>query len=120
MPPGVHQATLEEVQERFGHGSEQREALSQSLDWLVPLCKQAGIAKILLNGSFVTDRIEPNDADCILLQGPEYRRYHIAVAELRKGLPFLDIKIVDEGEYNFYAESFFAMIAISYRKVLWR
>ena len=46
--------------------------------------------------------------DCVLLQGPEYRRYHIAVAELRKGLPFLDIKIVDEEEYNFYAEFFFS------------
>jgi len=108
LPPGIHRATLEEVQERFGHGSEQRETLSQSLDWLIPLCRKAGIAKILLNGSFVTDRLEPNDIDCVLLSGPEYQDDHRATLELQQGLPFMDIQIVNETVYNFFVEFVFS------------
>jgi hypothetical protein len=59
LPPGVHRATLDEVIQRFGHGSEQREAQADSLRWLVPLCRDAGIFKFLINGSFVTDVLEP-------------------------------------------------------------
>jgi len=107
LPPGIHHATLEEVQERFGHGSEQRETLSQSLDWLVPLCRQAGITKILLNGSFVTARPEPNDIDCVLFQGPEFKDDHPATLELQEGLPFMDIQMVDEADYNLFSEVIF-------------
>ena len=109
LPPGVHRATLEEAQERFGHGSEQRETLSQSLEWLVLLCRAAGIAKILLNGSFVTDRPEPNDLDCVLLPGPEFKDDHVATRELQEGLPFMDIQIVDEVNYNLFREAIFGV-----------
>ncbi len=69
LPPGIHVATLEEVIERFGAGSEQREACGQSLQWLVPMCRRAGIERILLNGSFVTSAAEPGDVDCVLVPG---------------------------------------------------
>jgi len=65
LPPRIHVAMLEEVLERFGTGSEQREACGQSLQWLVPMCRRAGIARILLNGSFVIDVAEPGDVDCV-------------------------------------------------------
>ena len=107
LPFGVHRATFEEVYERFGHGSEQREAQLQSLEWLMPLCRKAGITKVLLNGSFVTDRLEPNDVDCVLLQGSEYRAGSFAAAELRQGFPFLEIKIVGEADYDFFAKVVF-------------
>jgi hypothetical protein len=77
LPPARHAATLEEVIRRFGHGSEQREAQGQSLQWLFPLCRGAGIIRILINGSFVTNRLEPNDVDCVLLQGPSTDRNKI-------------------------------------------
>jgi hypothetical protein len=47
LPPGVHQATLDEVIARFGHGNEQREAQGQSLQWLAPLCRKAGVTNSL-------------------------------------------------------------------------
>ena len=107
LPAGIHHATVQEVRERFGTGSEQREAQAQSLEWLIPLCRRAGITRLLINGSFVTDRLEPNDVDCVLLQGPGYRANSAASAELRVGLPFLEIKIVGEVDYRFFAETVF-------------
>jgi hypothetical protein len=108
LPPGIHPATLDEVVARFGHGSEQRAAQVESLAWLVPLCVRAGIARLLINGSFVSDREEPNDVDCVLLQGPSYSAGSVAAAELARGMPFLEIKIVTREDYEFFAEILFA------------
>lgn len=108
LPAGVHPATLSEVVERFGRGSEVREAQSQSLQWLMPLCKAAGIARWLIDGSFVTAIPEPNDVDCVLLQGPAYRRRSRAAGELRKGIPFLEIQVVSQKDFDFLAAIMFA------------
>ncbi|HWB52826.1 MAG TPA: hypothetical protein VG722_01490 [Tepidisphaeraceae bacterium] len=108
LPPGIHVATLEEVIASFGQGSEQREAQGQSLLWLIPLCRAAHICKLLIDGSFISDRLEPNDVDCALLQGSGYSAISPAAAELRAGLPFLEIRIVKQDEYNFLSEVFFA------------
>ncbi|HVT89400.1 MAG TPA: hypothetical protein VHD56_11150 [Tepidisphaeraceae bacterium] len=69
LPSGVHQATLDEVIDLFETGTEQREAQGQSLLWLAPLCQRAGITRLLINGSFVTTKDDPNDVDCVALQG---------------------------------------------------
>jgi hypothetical protein len=108
LPAGVHPASIEEVITRFGVGSEQREAQGQSLRWLVPLCLRAGIVRILINGSFVTDRLEPNDVDCVLLEGANYDEDSREADELREGLPFIEIKIVGEDDYRFFAHTLFA------------
>jgi hypothetical protein len=105
---GVHVATLDEVIARFGHGSEQREAQAQSLQWLMPLCARAGVERVLINGSFVTDHEEPNDVDCVLLQGPTYRSRSRDAVLLRRGLPFVELRIVKRDEYDFFANTFFA------------
>jgi hypothetical protein len=108
LPPGVHPATLEEVVERFGRGSEVREAEGQSLLWLAPLVSAAGITRWLVNGSFVTDRAEPNDVDCVLLQGPAYRAGSRAAQRLADGLPFLEIKVVTPRDFEFLVDVLFA------------
>ena len=108
LPAGVYQATLDEVVARFGRGNEQREAQAQSLEWLAPLCIRAGITRILINGSFVTNRDQPNDVDCVLLQGPKYRSRSVQAAQLRKGLPFVELRIVRQPEYDFYRDQFYA------------
>lgn len=72
LPPGVHEATLDEVIARFGHGSEQREAQADSLRWLLPKCRAVGILKILINGSFGTAKADPNDVDCVLLVADDF------------------------------------------------
>jgi hypothetical protein len=72
------------------------------------LCAQAGIERILINGSFVTDRVEPNDVDCMLLHGPSYRARSRKAGLLRRGLPFIELKIVKRDEYDFFANTIFA------------
>src|ERR1044071_5108561 len=94
LPPGIHAASLDEVKLRFGQSSEIRRAQFQSIEWLIPICRDAGISRLVLNGSYVTDISEPNDVDCILLQGPAYNEYTTTAARLEEGLPFLSVQIV--------------------------
>ena len=65
LPTGIHGATLEEVAQRFGQGSELRRIQMESVRWLVDLARRAKVLRIVVNGSFVTDVAEPNDVDCV-------------------------------------------------------
>jgi hypothetical protein len=108
LPPGIHPAGLDEIEARFGRQSELRRVQMQSLGWLVDIAQRAGIARIIINGSFVTDVLEPNDADCVLLIGPDYPREAAAEAELSAGLPFLEVQIVEEEGFEYLVGRFFA------------
>ena len=44
----------------------------ESIRWLADLAKRAGVERLIINGSFVTDVPEPNDVDCVLLIGPGF------------------------------------------------
>ena len=63
---------------------------------------------MILNGSFVTDAIDPNDVDCVLLVAADFHEDSEAAMELHEGLPFLDLEIVDESELLFLVEELFA------------
>lgn len=66
--PGVHQATLSDVLERFGQGSVQRCAVAARLSRLYQLAVSTGhLARFVVFGSFVTAKADPNDVDVILL-----------------------------------------------------
>ena len=108
LPPGVHAATLNEIEERFGIGSELRRAQMQSLRWLVELARRAGAQKIIVNGSFVCDRAEPNDVDCVLLLDPLYPKDVSAAEELGEGLPFVEMYLVEPDDYDYFVNRFFA------------
>jgi hypothetical protein len=108
LPPGVHPATLSEIESRFGVQSELRRAQLESVRWMVDLAVRADVQRIILNGSFVTDIMEPNDVDCVLLSEPGGRRNRTALRELRKGLPFLDIAIVRATAFDEYVHETFA------------
>ena len=94
LPPGVHPASLSEIEERFGRESELRRAQMESVRWMIDLATKAGALRIILNGSFVTDIIEPNDVDCVMLMAPGTPKDVQAFRELRAGLPFVDATIV--------------------------
>lgn len=108
LPPGVHPATLAEVEERFGRQSELRRVQMESVRWMVDLAVRAGVQRIVLNGSFVTDIMEPNDVDCVLLFAPGGRRDGEAFEELRDGIPFLDIQMVGPEEFRGFVDDLFA------------
>ncbi|HBI44169.1 MAG TPA: hypothetical protein DDY78_15145 [Planctomycetales bacterium] len=108
LPPGIHPATLEEIAARFGQESELRQAEMESLRWLVDLAWRAGAQRIVVNGSFVTDKLEPNDVDCVLLIGPDFPHEAAAEAELLAGLPFLNLELVDGEGFQQFTERTFA------------
>lgn len=108
LPPGIHEATMAEIEGRFGRESELRRAQMESLRWMVDLAVRAGVLRIVLNGSFVSDIMEPNDVDCALLLAADYPRDTAASDELIKGLPFLEILRVDEQEFDRLVDRFFA------------
>ena len=95
LPPGTHRATLDEIEPRFGGKPEIRRAQMQSLHWLVDIARRAGAARLVINGSFVTDIPEPNDLDCAELIDPAQMHDASAVAELGRGLPFLEIQVLE-------------------------
>ncbi len=99
LPPGVHPATLEEIDARFGGPSELRRVQMESVRWMVDLAARAGVQRIVLNGSFVTDIMEPNDVDCVLLVA-ESAVDPLAEHELLKGLPFLGIALVGPEDFD--------------------
>ena len=108
LPAGIHPATLDEVEARFGCESELRGVQMESLRWLVDLVRRAGVVRLVLNGSFVTDVFEPNDVDCILLIGDGFPQDQAAEAELLAGLPFLEINLVNQADFDFLVGKFFA------------
>jgi hypothetical protein len=108
LPYGVHPATLDEIDARFGQLSELRRVQMESVRWMVDLAVRVGAERIVLNGSFVTDIMEPNDVDCVLLVGPGYPVDPVAEEELEDGLPFLDIAIVGQKDFDRFLARIFA------------
>jgi hypothetical protein len=108
LPPGVHPATLDEVAARFGQGSELRRVQMESLRWLIDAARRAGVERVIVNGSFVSDVPEPNDVDCALLIAPDFPRGAPAVAELHSGFPFVQLELVTQANFDLYVRTLFA------------
>jgi Family of unknown function (DUF6932) len=108
LPPGVYPATIEEIAERFGKETEIRRAQMQSLRWLCEIARRAGVTKIAVNGSFISEMAEPNDVDCALLLGADYPKDEASAQELTEGLPFVQMYLEGEKGYNYFVEKFFA------------
>jgi hypothetical protein len=108
LPPGIHKASLDQIAERFGRQSEIRRDQMESLQWLTALLKRLDVKRLILNGSFVTDEVEPNDVDCLILVDLDSPRGAETAAELRSGLPFLAIDVGDQANFDFFVEEFFA------------
>ena len=58
----------------FGSGrqSEIRHVQTESIEWLIELAARAGAERLVINGSYVTDVLEPNDVDCVLLISDDF------------------------------------------------
>ena len=106
LPPGLHKATLEEVQERFGASSEDRRTQMESLCWAVDLAKRIGAKRFIINGSFVTAKVHPIDVDCVVLVdrllGSSEEK------ELEENIPFLTAYVVTPVVFERFTNQFFA------------
>jgi len=99
---------MDEIADRFGRQSQIRQAQMQSLGWLVELARRIGAERLIINGSFVTDVLEPNDVDCVLLIAARSGKDPEAEAELRAGLPFVDLELVRPRAFKVLVETIFA------------
>lgn len=62
LPPGIHDATLQEIELRFAT-NETRKALYEGFRKGVQSLKRAGCRVVFLDGSFVSDKPNPGDFD---------------------------------------------------------
>ena len=108
LPPGMHLASLDEIAARFGQESEIRQAQMDSVRWLVDMAKKAGVQRLIINGSFVTDVFEPNDVDCALLLSADFPLDPAAAADLNEGLPFIDLHMAEAKEFAILVEQLYA------------
>jgi hypothetical protein len=61
-----------------------------------------------VNGSFVTDKLEPNDVDCALLIGKGFPADRVAEGDLLAGLPFITLELVGPKPFQQLTERTFA------------
>jgi hypothetical protein len=62
LPEGVHEASWDEIVQRFGW-NQRRRRLLDGLAEAIELLAEAGCRRLWLNGSFVTAKEEPGDFD---------------------------------------------------------
>ncbi len=108
LPPGVHDASLDEVVERFGSTQGLRHLCTQRLQHVYSLAQRtAYLQRFIIFGSYITAKPEPNDVDVILVMDDGFRleacipearalfdhavaqaRYGVSVFWIRPGLLF--------------------------------
>ncbi len=76
LPPGVHQATMDEVLARFGTGAPQRQAITARLREIYELAGATGkLDRLVLFGSYITVKPKPNDVDIVLVMSDDFDLY---------------------------------------------
>ncbi|HEV3260849.1 MAG TPA: hypothetical protein VG013_28615 [Gemmataceae bacterium] len=109
LPPGIHTCSVAELVERFGSGSEERQAEISELSHFIEAAKTAGVRRLLVNGSFVTGKLAPNDVDVVFLPGPDYPRQGPKLDADELVWPFLQIIVAaDDADFEAWAIRQFA------------
>jgi hypothetical protein len=96
LPFGIHPCSLDELVARFGNGSSEREIEIQELVQFIQWAKRAGVRRLVVNGSFVSQKNAPNDVDIVILPGADYPRDERVVGEQETLWPFLQIFVADD------------------------
>ena len=75
LPAGLHDCTVEEVRQRFGvfAGTDHRVHLFARLQSFINEARASGlVVSLLLNGSYVTAKPDPNDIDLVVVVSGEH------------------------------------------------
>jgi hypothetical protein len=67
LPEGVHRCLEADVMFRFGSSSRRRRRLALRLRRWIELGRQVGAKRLLVDGSFVTAKEEPQDIDTVIM-----------------------------------------------------
>ena len=74
LPAGIHPAGWNEIEQRFGRGSEQRVRVFAQLRHLHELAERTErLERFLVFGSFVTTVAEPRDVDVVLVMVADFK-----------------------------------------------
>lgn len=74
LPLGVHLATIDEVYERFGAITPQRQLVTKRLQRIYELAHRTGkVERFVIYGSYVTAKLAPNDVDIFLVMRDDFR-----------------------------------------------
>jgi hypothetical protein len=74
LPDGLHQASEAEITFRFGSGSRRRRRLILRVRRWIELARAVQAQRMLIDGSFVTAKSEPNDVDAVVLLPEDFER----------------------------------------------
>jgi hypothetical protein len=74
LPEGVHVCSEAEVLFRFGSSSRRRRRLVLRLRRWLELGRQVGARRLLVDGSFVTAKAEPQDIDSVIFLPEDFTR----------------------------------------------
>jgi hypothetical protein len=79
LPPGIHAATLAEIRSKYDNGSEARHQQLGLLSSVVEAARRyRTIKRVLVWGSFVTAKTEPNDLDYSAVVSVDHRTATVA------------------------------------------
>jgi hypothetical protein len=73
LPEGLHLASEAEALFRFGSSTRRRRQLALRLRRWLELARQIGGRRLLIDGSFVTAKDDPNDIDAVILLPPDFQ-----------------------------------------------
>jgi hypothetical protein len=109
LPAGIHLCAIDELVARFGSGSEERVTEMSELLQFIEAAKRAGVSRLLVNGSFVTGKLAPNDVDVVFLPGPDYPRQGRNLDHDELVWPFLQIIVAaDDADFEAWATEQFS------------
>lgn len=72
LPPGLHLADMDEIEDRFGKNTSRRKDLFMRLRLFVELARHCDALRRFVNGSFVTAKAEPEDVDVVIWVSGKY------------------------------------------------
>jgi hypothetical protein len=109
LPPGIYCCTVAELVSRFGSGSDERESQVGELLQFIEAARSGGVRRLLVNGSFVTEKLSPNDVDVVILPGPDYAKQGKELDCDEVTWPFLQIIVAaDDADFEAWALRQFA------------
>ncbi|CAA9396665.1 MAG: hypothetical protein AVDCRST_MAG64-1460 [uncultured Phycisphaerae bacterium] len=74
LPDGLHVGSEADVTFRFGSTGQRRRRLAIRVRRWTDLARQVGALRFLIDGSFVTDKREPDDVDAVVLLPADFQR----------------------------------------------
>jgi len=67
LPPGIYDCDIEEVNATFGTNNQRLHLLNNLIEYIKDARNQGISGEVIINGSFVTSKEDPDDIDIILV-----------------------------------------------------